>query len=90
MSPTPQDDDRLNAAIRAAVRAVPDPEPALLANTARWARAAQAQPGEGVVSLRGLATFSQSMGVTAVVLFAGMFYAVVEAIQLASIFDGGH
>ncbi len=88
MNRTPQDEEQLDAAIREAVGAVPELPPSLVAKTGRSARAALRAPGEVTPSLRGMAFFSESLGMSAFVLSAGVFYAVAEAIQLAKIFGG--
>lgn len=81
-------DEAPQSALRSALENV-EPLPTKLAHaTARRARSAVLRPGEGTLSVRGVAYFSESTGVAALVLLAGGFYAVVKAMQIATLFMG--
>lgn len=82
MSSKPEDD------VARALAALPDPAlpPALAARTLRRAHGELPLPGEGTISLRGLALFWDRRAVPVTMLVAGGAYTVLALIRIVQIF----
>ena len=85
---TDEEKPGLDEALRAALGTTPELPAELAARTARRARGVLRRPGEGTLSLRGLAYFADDVGLAALVLLGGVVYAGAFGMQLVVLF--GH
>jgi hypothetical protein len=88
MNPSDRERQRLDEAVRGALQAVTPLPTALAQTTARRGRSALMRPGEGTLSVRGARYFTESTGMAALVLLAGLSYAIIEAMRAGVIYGG--